>query len=655
MPITNLMDLPDEVLLRVLRYTQLSDYGRLSVVSKQWQRCVDDEAFWKAKVHQDLTRYPKLYEGQTYKDYYCSVYTSNTLPNYAAYLKASKNKPLPKNEISRYLSIACQFGAEVLLQSLIQQGASITERHIQFAIENGQTRLLEVILAIVSNEILNSSKEDFSMTLYSGFAAEMLDQTLLHYAAESDYFEAALPVLLTNSDRITVLPELHKAAACGDVQKLIQLLAQGANAEALDYRKCKPLWWAIVCGQESCVRVLLSRRVNLSQISVGKHRSALMVALWRKKGTILELLIRGGANILEEVVTDKFHPVPLNALHIAAKYDFVEGLNLLINQNLPVNHQRYTFSPLHMAAMSGSESCVRLLLERGSMVDRKDMWIDLDEDRKDDTEIIASPLYFAATGKHYGCVNLLLIAGANPALAHEHIDIHKEKLRMSNVKFVLHDLVAGLGASDRYENIKLISRELKKSNYSPDDSSNPTSYAFISAVERIVRYGVDLNVQDESGRTIIMNLICPLNVMGGIYRNAAIKSNLNKFINKCLEIMTLDSRLNINLADKYQGQTALHLAVIHLTLPSVKILTEKGKADIHQKDKYGNTALLLAVMAKKITIIAYLLERGASLADKNNQGETIESIAAKSNDDKLSSFLDQQKERLSTCIKAMGI
>ena len=54
---------------------------------------------------------------------------------------------------------------------------------------------------------------------------------------------------------------LHEAAACGEIQKLGDLLAQGRldkDERDEDWEGRTPLFWAVIAGNMQCVRMLLT-------------------------------------------------------------------------------------------------------------------------------------------------------------------------------------------------------------------------------------------------------------------------------------------------------------------------------------------------------------------------------------------------------------
>jgi len=82
------------------------------------------------------------------------------------------------------------------------------------------------------------------------------------------------------------------------------------------------------------------------------------------------------------------------------------------------------------------------------------------------------------------------------------------------------------------------------------------------------------------------------------------------------------SGVNINEKEAIINSTPLHYAAKHGKSEVVNWLITNG-ADINAKDADGNTALLLACIAKEESICVFLIEHGAKSRIKNNKGEDV--------------------------------
>ncbi|KAH9601443.1 Ankyrin repeat-containing domain [Trypanosoma melophagium] len=81
-----------------------------------------------------------------------------------------------------------------------------------------------------------------------------------------------------------------------------------------------------------------------------------------------------------------------------------------------------------------------------------------------------------------------------------------------------------------------------------------------------------------------------------------------------------------NPCDRDTNRTPLMIACQRGQLSLAKSLVEKG--NLNARDRYGNTALVLAAYAGHIKVVEYLLEKGVDLSIRNTQGMTAVMAAA---------------------------
>lgn len=92
--------------------------------------------------------------------------------------------------------------------------------------------------------------------------------------------------------------------------------------------------------------------------------------------------------------------------------------------------------------------------------------------------------------------------------------------------------------------------------------------------------------------------------------------------------LMLNSKHKVNINEKDMGQSILHDAIIDDNAGMVKLLLEHG-ASINSKDNDGDTALHMAVYSNYLRIVEVLLNKGAWMHVKNQQGLTPLDIAGK--------------------------
>jgi ankyrin repeat protein len=182
-------------------------------------------------------------------------------------------------------------------------------------------------------------------------------------------------------------------------------------------------------------------------------------------------------------------------------------------------------------------------------------------------------------------------------------------------------------------------QELEKLNvkFTPDDFVQSADKGDLKAVQLFLEAGMDCNAQDTTGSTALM---------------AASKNGRIEVVNKLLE-----QKLNLNLQDK-QGETALELAAANNQADIVKLLLKKN-ADPNIQDQSGwsalmkavyqgntacvealavqshqevNRALLVAALTGHKDVVKVLLDNGAEVDTRADDGRTPLMLAAAKGD-----------------------
>lgn len=626
------------LLPKIASFTSGVEVSRFKLVSKDWQRFTQDEMLWKSYVLQELTAYPRLLPHQTYKSYYRDGYQGISTElnmrdgdSYKGYwqhgtkhssgrlgeAKSAEQKYSASQAIlGSYLLTACRRGYEVWAIKLIRQGADINlwqGRPLKCAIESGNSYLIEWLVA-------NGAELNFKRTYQ--FSSE--DVSIFHYAAYSPNAKLAFQYLFQEDEKITILPELHKAAAKGDFVKLTKLLKEGAQVNQPDIGKCTALWWAIVAGQATCVQILLAKKASLTAIAGGNYRygnytSALMTAIWRKEKLCLQVILEAKPNI-QEIVKHEYKPVPLTAVHKAVEYDFVEGLILLAEQDARIDFaDRNKFTPLHAAAKAGSRACVAWLIQQKVEVDTLGTWIEIDEDGKDDYMYAMTPLGLAAQYGHTTCLELLLAAKANPNIKqhkmHKHHPRGGESITQDEGYSILPAFINNLPSSLSRSNA--LKMELMHADFNPEDSRYAISHNYVKGLRLLLQHGADTNSLGINGETALAILL------NDYYQNYKMAS-YEKLIESCAKAL-IAFKANVDQA------YALHKAISMGYSSLVKLFVEKGHANTNLCNKWGDTPLIIAAQHGQAEIFQYLIERGADLNKTNQTGETALIVAKKRN------------------------
>jgi len=154
----------------------------------------------------------------------------------------------------------------------------------------------------------------------------------------------------------------------------------------------------------------------------------------------------------------------------------------------------------------------------------------------------------------------------------------------------------------------------------------------IENIELILERGEDINVKDNQGDTpFLYYLTAPspythrypkydTNIIKFLIDNGAdvnIEAQRKNFPNekKIYNIMQKDTGIN--------GKSPIHyLSEEKDYLESIRYLVEAG-ANIDKKDEDGNTPLMSAISSANTEVAQYLIEKGANINTKNNQNQTL--------------------------------
>lgn len=172
--------------------------------------------------------------------------------------------------------------------------------------------------------------------------------------------------------------ELIKAAANGDLEKVIEILNKGVNVNASFARDDSELsgktalMVASLRGYSNIVAELIKRGANVNL----KHYSgetALMFAAAKGDAKIVKALVRAGANPNVKVVS--FHAGEITPLISAINSDSeqrVEVVSILISGKAQINPEgQFLISPLMHAV--GDLEIVKLLIAKGANVNQKNV------------------------------------------------------------------------------------------------------------------------------------------------------------------------------------------------------------------------------------------------------------------------------------------
>ncbi len=128
--------------------------------------------------------------------------------------------------------------------------------------------------------------------------------------------------------------------------------------------------------------------------------------------------------------------------------------------------------------------------------------------------------------------------------------------------------------------------------------------ATVACVKKAIDAGANINVKNRGGRTALM---------------------YNAFRGQ-LDIVELLLRLGADI--NVGGNAVLMLVTPQCYMNVIRLLISAG-ADVNVKNKYGDTALAVAIFVGSTTIITLLIEAGADISAKNKKGKTAFDFAHK--------------------------
>ena len=162
--------------------------------------------------------------------------------------------------------------------------------------------------------------------------------------------------------------QLLEAAIVGDLDRVRALLDEGVEIEARDKVGATALINTATHGHSQIVRLLFDYGANVNATTTGGE-TALLKAVEHGHSQIVRLLLDHGANVN---VTTMWHKT---ALSTAAEQDeTVDIVQMLLDNNAEINEPGTRYPPLIVAARQESMAVLQLLIDRGANVESGDLF-----------------------------------------------------------------------------------------------------------------------------------------------------------------------------------------------------------------------------------------------------------------------------------------
>jgi ankyrin repeat protein len=419
--------------------------------------------------------------------------------------------------------------------------------------------------------------------------------------------------------------ELIEEAKEGNLQKVKELIANGANINVRDESGFTPLLMAATRGHKDTTKFLIAKGANLNARSDLGFTLLMFVS---EKGwkDIAELLISKGTDVNAKTKNE------FTALMAASGNGQKEMAEFLIFMGAKINVMADTgFTPLKYAVYYGHKEVAELLISNGAIINSKDLnypdvlMIALRRGHKDVAILLISKgadvntikgddtLLTEALGKGFIDVAELLIANG--------VDVNIKKygipLLYYYIKFDKRDEVVRFLVS-KGADIKI------KDKNGMDALMHASARGNKDIVEFLISKGADINAVTKSppGYHTSDEGATPI-----IYASSNGHKELVEFL--------ISKGADVN-AKKTNGYTALISAISLGHTDIAKLLVTKG-ANVNVAEVLGNTPLLLALEKKQIEVANLLIANGADFNVKNKKGVIVSYL--KRNNDAAAEFL----------------
>ena len=393
---------------------------------------------------------------------------------------------------------------------------------------------------------------------------------------------------------------------------------------------------AIKTKDKNLVAKLLEQKSDLNNLDLYDGTTPLIYACYYADPKIVKMLINAGADVN---LKDEENYTPLKRIcdRFEENPEIVASIvKNLLDAGASVKFGRSSWdNALHYAVMYGYTEAVRLLLEAGANPNIKGLYG-------------RTALHYAAMGNNPAIVELLLKHGAKPNILNE------------GRETPLRELISGKKSNIRSAKLLIVKSKLDfEDDYYGSYLHLAAAYGKIKIMEHLLKAGMNINLKNFEKLTALDVAIAEkktkvvkflLKKGAKIYKNgytnifeAFVKSKDIEFLQWLLDnhydenLVTdasfeacyygnlnvlklfLENGLNVNIREKYSGETLLMRASYKGHTDIVKYLIDKG-ADINLNSSEKNTALMFAASEGHLEIVKILIEKGVEINAVNNYG-----------------------------------
>ncbi|RDD42662.1 Ankyrin-2 [Trichoplax sp. H2] len=625
-----LSSLPQNTISLICSYLTGYELINLSLTCRYFRNFITNQTdkLWQFKIYQELTRNPRLQVGENYIQYYIrhflgdkdcgtttlSAYQSKEsqeisnkrlmgslrYPSYKRFIQRwLVNQRLNKELFNRCLMTAARKNLEVWGEHLIQYGANI---------ECNMTNKFDYLKNPIFVAIKRGNNDFARMILYH-FAANSTLALSQHDNDDNWLDHSFMPILyfaiFIDDERINglnilnmlfqsfQLPELHAAVIKQDGTALARLIEM-SDVNTLDDYNCTPLFWSILLGYQDVTRLLLHSGAATESICQydGHNYSALMVTLRANQFESLLVLLEFNIDVTIPIThPDDQTTLERYSLSYASRYNFVDGIRMLVRYGADVNFSQYP--PLHAATVGGDTESIRTLLSLGADINKLSkqrvtllshgfMYCYFNQIHDSNNILQTTPLHLASDSAHLGCMKLLLNFGALPDIIGGSSDVHGSftalylliKRNLYNPMMLCKNMPFLKSRYNRYRNfVKSLKDKVKSKTFNAQRVANSTN--LYQCLLLLLKAGANPNDERASQQKSIIMWLIEGNIHQ-VYRKAELQHRFDDIIGCFLSLLI------------------------------------KYDADINQVDQSGHTPLKIAIEHKKIRWIYLLLQAGAS-------------------------------------------